>query len=344
MIKAMSIETVSSAAVKDLFETCNALGVINEQNLNAIAIDSKRLNDPTLRFPENQLIDLWQLISKKTKRQNIGLLIGQTINPAAKGLLSSWVSQAESLSEALEIFRTHIALMNPSEHWDIEITKETCKLKFSLDENKAYPSIAVERSMSALVSWGRFLSGNEFPLIDACFKFPCPNHHKDFITIFGESVHFDMSENSLEFNSRLLNLPIANENQYLKALIGDKSKELLKELTKDYFFTLRTKKAIEEILLRKGPISIDLVCAELAISRQTLYRKLKKEGCNYKSLSEEYKKSESLKLLQLDSENITSISLRLGFKDTSSFYKAFRRWFGMSPKSYVRDLPNSFER
>lgn len=335
---ATKIQTVSNTAVKDLLDTCKTLGVLTEKDLLTLGIESSTLEDPTLRFPEPKLIALWQHIAENQKHPDIGLLIGQTINPAAKGLLSSWVSQADSIGEALDIFRKHISLMNPSEHWDINDNNDICTLRFTLNQNKAYPTIAIERSMAALVSWGRVLSGHDFPLLEANFEFSSPQYSSSFIPIFGDMISFNMTENSLKFNSKMLRLPIANANQYLKTLIGDKAKDVLQTLTKDYSFSTKTKNAIGEVLSTKGAISIEAVCATLAVSRQTLYRKLKDEGCDYKSLSENYKKTEALRLLQLESANITSISLSLGFKDSSSFYKAFKRWFGISPKAYIKSI------
>jgi len=338
MTKSISLETVSNTAVLDLLETCSTLGLIDENVLDSLGIQRSTLNDPALRFSENKLIELWNWIAKNSTLPEVGLLIGQTVNPSAKGLLASWVSQTESIGEALEVFRTNITLMNPSEHWDIQVHDRLCTLQFSIRKDKAYPSIAIERSMSAMLAWGRLLSGHKFPLVEAHFSFPATQYPEHFISIFGNKTTFERSENCLIFDSQFLKLPILNGNQFLKSLIEDKAKSALQALTNDYSVTSKTKIAIEKILLSKSAISIDAVCNELATSRQTLYRKLKEEGCDYKSLSEEYKKAEALKLLQTESENITSISLRLGYKETSSFYKAFKRWFGMSPKSYLRSL------
>ena len=338
MSKPVLVETVSNTAVLDLLESCSAFGLIDESALISLGIHRSTLNDPALRFSENKLIELWNWIAENSSLPYVGLLIGQTINPSAKGLLASWVSQTESIGEALEIFRSNISLMNPSECWDIQEHDGLCTLQFSLRKDKDYPSIATERSMSAMISWGRVLSAHKFPLIEARFSFPATSYPEHFVSIFGEKMIFDTPENCLIFDSQLLKLPIINGNQFLKSLIEDKAKAALQDLTNDYSVTSKTKIAIEKILLRKGAISIDAVCDELATSRQTLYRKLKEEGCDYKSLSDDYKKAEALKLLQSQSENITSISLRLGYKDTSSFYKAFKRWFNMTPKSYLRSL------
>jgi len=338
MTNAISVDTVSNTAVLDLLETCSNLGLIDENGLDSLGIHRNTLKDPALRFSENKLIELWHWLAANSTLPNVGLLIGQTINPSAKGLLASWVSQTESIGEALEIFRSNISLMNPSERWEIQEHDGLCTLLFSLRKDKTYPAIAIERSMSAMISWGRVLSAHTFPLIEARFSFPAPHYHEHFVSIFGNKTKFDSAENCLIFDSQLLKLPTINGNQYLKSLIEEKAKATLQALTKDYSLTSRTKLAIENILLKKGTISIDAVCDALAISRQSLYRKLKEEGYDYKTLSDEYKKAEALKLLQTEKENITSISLRLGYKDTSSFYKAFKRWYGLSPKAYLNSL------
>lgn len=338
MNQARPIKTVSNTAVKDLLETCEALDAIAEESFLAIGIDHNMLADPALRFPESKLVELWHKIEEQSNCPHIGLVIGTTINPGAKGILSSWVSQAESIAEALDIFRQHISLMNPSEKWCMQNDETVCTLKFSFNGHKAYPSIATERSMAALVSWGRALSGHAFPIIEACFDFTCPLYEEKFTSIFGHNIYFNMPENSLKFDSEMLQLPLANGNHYLKSLMGGKAKALLHRLGEDHSFSLKTKNAIRKIHSQKGMINVDAVCSELGISRQTLYRKLKEEGRSYKSLSEDFKKAESLKLLQKESVNITSISLHLGFKDSSSFYKAFKRWFGVTPNAYLRSL------
>jgi len=42
-----------------------------------------------------------------------------------------------------------------------------------------------------------------------------------------------------------------------------------------------------------------------------------------------------LLLLQSDRLNVTSAALSLGYKDSSSFTKAFKRWYGVTPKQYL---------
>ena len=333
-----SLETVSSAAVFDLLDTCIAMKLIGEHDLKELDINRATLGDPSQRLPEKKLITLWNLIAQNAAQPNIGLLIGQTINPSAKGLLASWVSQTGSIGEALEVFSTNICLMNPSEHWEITLQNDQCVLNFNLNADKLYPSIAIERSMSAMITWGRVLSAHPLPVTEVHFTFSAPIYADQFPAIFGTSITFSSNRNSISFDQTFLTLPISSGNHFLKSLLEDKAKETIQTLAHSGSMTAKTTVAIKKILLEKNTLSIDEVCAELAVSRQTLYRKLKDEGADYKTLSDDYRKSEALKLLQAETVNITGIGLRLGYKDTSSFYKAFKRWFGMSPKTYLSHI------
>lgn len=67
------IETVSNTTVKDLLDTCMALGVLTEKDLCALGIEPTTLEDPALRFPEHKLIALWQRIAENPKHPDIGL-------------------------------------------------------------------------------------------------------------------------------------------------------------------------------------------------------------------------------------------------------------------------------
>ena len=106
----------------------------------------------------------------------------------------------------------------------------------------------------------------------------------------------------------------------------------MSERVESLLSTLKTKPSIvvtiQQLIQQDipGHSQIDAVCACLHMSRTTLYRKLKAQGTSY---------SEILNQVRMDyvaktgGENISAevLSERLGFTDTSAFYKANKRWF-----------------
>jgi AraC-like DNA-binding protein len=335
--RGLAMPTVSSASVRDLLETCERLSLIEPSVLRDLNNQLPSLNDPALRIAEHDLIDLWQTIERKTMAKDAGLIIGMQINPATKGVLASWVSQCATINEALKVFLDNIVLMNPSERWTLEESNSRCILSFDIAAQKGYPIMAIERSMSAMVAWGRSLSGTSLPMQQASFSFSKPTYFPKYASIFGHDIAFNAPSNSVSFDSAILNQPVTSANPLLKSMIETKASALIRTLDTHRPVSSKVKQLIAASLPHKVP-GTEQVSATMAMSRQTLYRRLKQEGTDYKTLLDEVRKEKAAQLLKQGNENILSIGLSLGFKEPSSFYKAFKRWYGVSVKEYLAEF------
>lgn len=325
------LNSVSSTGVLDLIETCRRHGLIDEAELASLDIDRSTLEDSTARLPEPSLIALWHHLARQTKCPHIGLLVGQTINPSAKGILASWVSQANTLGEALTIFIDHIALMNPSEIWSCHIDNGMCELVFRFRSQVDYPAIAIERSLSAMLTWGRALSGKEFGVQEAQFRFGKPRYANMYYPIFGKHITFNAEQNLIRFDASILSSPVSSRNPFLKKMVAEQALSDLKDLRAQAGIRGRIKNAVINSMNGGAVLNNEEICQALNISRQTLYRALKKEGTTYKEIIEELRQEEAMRLLAQQDLSLEAISLQLGFQNSSSFYKACQRWFGKRP-------------
>lgn len=336
------MNTVSNAAIKDLVDTCLDLDELSESELAALEVYPSTLQDPQLRCSEQLLINIWTWLDQHASQKDLGLQIGGVINGSAKGLLASWVSQANTLGEALAIFRENISLMNPSESW--QVTRDAVQgndysvLTFNLDNKKGYPVMAIERSLSAMVTWGRALCGQRFEVERASFSFSKPSYWQNFEPLFGRNLDFGAEHNQLVIKRQVLELPVVSRNQFLKEMMEKAASKTL--LSLDNHISLKEKviREISSAWASDAEISAQRICSALSLSRQTLFRKLKVEGYDFKTLADDFKKERALELLQDRGNNITSVGLRLGYQDSSSFTKAFKRWYGITPTVYLNRL------
>lgn len=76
----------------------------------------------------------------------------------------------------------------------------------------------------------------------------------------------------------------------------------------------------------------------LNTSERTLQRRLKEEKTTYKSLLDQWIKSETCRLLAEPSLSVESVGLMVGYSDVSNFRYACRRLFGMSPQAFREQL------
>ncbi|MEZ8826139.1 AraC family transcriptional regulator ligand-binding domain-containing protein [Vibrio amylolyticus] len=328
--------SVSIASILDVVAVCSNLPPRAINKLQALNLDNPHQTLPLTRVSESTLIELWRLIEKFHPSPYIGLIIGQKITPESKGVLASWVSQSETIGEALCTFQKNIVLMNPSERWSIVNNGTYCTLMLTTDPEKKYPQPAIERSMSAMVAWARMLSAHPFPIERSEFRFSQPNYKNKFEAIFGSKVIFNSKENQLTFRADLLELPIPSSSRYIKEMMEENANRTLRSLNDANDIKTQVTQIVSDTLLNGNVVNIDVIASKLNTSRQTLYRKLEKENTTYKSIVDDVRKKKVIASMRTSHPpSITEISYSVGFKDTSSFYKAFKRWFNTTPKEYL---------
>ncbi|MGY6037139.1 helix-turn-helix domain-containing protein [Aeromonas sp. AE23HZ002T15] len=76
------------------------------------------------------------------------------------------------------------------------------------------------------------------------------------------------------------------------------------------------------------------VCEALRLTRWTLHRHLREEGCHFSALLEQVRREEACRLLQDPSLRLQEVGGRLGFASQSSFTRFFKEAFAQSPSQY----------
>lgn len=328
--------TVSAVAVLDLHELLLVRGAATEAEMEAAGLDRETLVDRSSaalpvqeqRLHESRLLALWQIAARSKDVPHIGLLVGQAYNPSTRGVLASWLFQCNHLGEALQVFQNHIALMNPSESWTASETKDSLLLAFSFAPDKNYPRAAIERSMSALLRWTKEMTGA--PIVpSACeFAFSRPSYPELYSEVFGENVRFECERNCIHLPREFLHRPIHSANAYLKQILEERALQTFQQLDVTSELSGKVRQRIQSEL-HLG-LRIDRICESLHVSRPTLYRRLKREGTCFTELVETVRKDMAYKQIR-QGLPVASVSDGLGFKDVSTFHRAFRRWFNQSP-------------
>lgn len=139
-------------------------------------------------------------------------------------------------------------------------------------------------------------------------------------------------------------------NPYQKAeLFRHALREFEREHQKfsDYLALYEELKSILQQCLLQRHVSQEDVAESLGISVRNLQRRLKALGTNYQSLLDEARKALALRLLQDEATPLYEVSFMVGYNEPSAFYKAFKRWAGMTPGDYrlalsqpVTELPS----
>lgn len=80
-----------------------------------------------------------------------------------------------------------------------------------------------------------------------------------------------------------------------------------------------------------GQVTADQIARALALSKRSLQRRLSEEGESFKHILEDTRRAMALNFLQNSDMSVHEIALLLGFRDPTSFFRAFRSWTGRTP-------------
>ena len=89
-----------------------------------------------------------------------------------------------------------------------------------------------------------------------------------------------------------------------------------------------------DALLHGGYPSIEDFAGLLGFSPRTLQRLLREQGVSYSDLVERCRRQTACEALRFTQGSIRDIAASLGYRDVSSFSRAFRRWTGTAPRTW----------
>ena len=138
---------------------------------------------------------------------------------------------------------------------------------------------------------------------------------------------------SLAFLAEDADLPLVTRSASLWQALEPKFLEQLEDRSGTATMSGRIKKALVEAL-PGGTTSIEDMAKRLHVSKRSLQRRLSEEGTSFQQLLNETRFKMSERYLRDSSLSIPEISFLLGFRDTSSFFRAFHGWTGSTPGDF----------
>lgn len=114
------------------------------------------------------------------------------------------------------------------------------------------------------------------------------------------------------------------------------------ETSREESFLEKTERLIKENL--QGDFDVSAIAQLLQISRRTFERRLADEGTSYRKVLDGIRSALALEYLQAQKLPLAEAAYLLGFQESNSFGRAFKRWFGTTPANYARGSRTTMRR
>jgi len=161
-----------------------------------------------------------------------------------------------------------------------------------------------------------------------------PEHRDEYEWVFQATVVFESERNALVYEAAWWEQRISGGSPYVSRILGAHADRLLSDLEQSKSIRGRVERALTE-RLHGGQTGMEVIAAELGLSRQTLFRRLKAAGVTYTEVLDELRRDLACRFLLDEGLSVKETAYSVGFSEPAPFSRAFKRWTGLSPRAYV---------
>jgi AraC-like DNA-binding protein len=329
----MSERTVSAAWVRGMAEKFESAGLDAASLFAAAGLDLAQLNIPDARFATEKISVLWDLAFERSGNRWIGLDLGTEARAASFDIVAYVMMSCPNLLNGLERFVRYLHIISDATSIVLQPVEQGYELKFDIHGgDHPMPRQRVDFVLLMFLTFCRWVAGREFQPVVVEIALPAPDMLERYTAAFRCPLKFDAPAHRLLFSLQDMTFPLPSSNQALADLHERFAGEYLLRLENN-----RVSHKAREIIVRKLPDGEPMrgdIAKELCMSERTLQRRLQEEGTSFHQLVDVTRQELSKQYLTRDKLTLGEAAYLVGFSEQSTFCRAFKRWFQMSPTEY----------
>lgn len=307
--------------------------------LMGTGLDKRALDDPDVRVSSLQFLTVARNAVRQGCVSDAGLRVGLRYHASCYGMLGYAVLCSATLRQAFDTTMRYYRLGSSmlDNEW-VEGSDTAIWVVPNLDE-LSLPDLSPELyqfvrdlSMAACLTVFKSVMGAWCIPLRAGFTGPAPSHADKLARAFECPLEFDQRRNELHYPLAWLELAPQLANPITAAQVSSTCARMLDEFRWQSGITRRV---YHELTCTPGRFpEIEAVAATLCMTSRTLRRKLDAEGTSYTDLLDNVRHALAMDYLSTSMLGTDDIAAALGFSDSASFRRAFRRWTGKSPTDF----------
>jgi AraC-like DNA-binding protein len=325
--------TVLTRVPLNLLEQAARLGADRRLLMAKSGISPQELKDPDGRVPSVKIWWLWQELIRQVPDPALGIRLGEThYSPSLFGLVGYTLHFSRTLEEALHRLARYSRIVAETINLDLEARDGRCRVSLQTDPQFELLHRPIDARLAAILRNMRTLSGKPVAPLAVDLPYPRLQNAAEHRRFFQAPLHFRAPQAALIFRQEHLRLPIVHSDETLVSYLDRLATQQLKTLGADTMSERVGRMLWFE--LNGGMPSERRIGDLLGVSPRSLQRQLRSEGKPFRSLLDDFRREMAVRLLSVKNLSIHEIAFLLGYTDSSSFHRAFRRWYRASPREF----------
>jgi len=303
--------------------------VLSKADLTAAEVD-----DPAARLEVRTQIRILQLAADELDDDLLGFHLARSFDLRAIGLLYYVMSSSGAVVEALRNAERYSRIVNEGVRLHVRTDGNIVIGVDYVNVNRRSDRHQIEFWLTTLVRICRELTQTR--LAPLAFKVTHPNNvvPEEYRAFLGTDAHFDADADEITFPKMMAGLPVIGADNYLNTLLKRYADEALARRPPAGSSVRHDVERVILPLLPHGKATLSEVARRIGLSSRTLSRLLCAEDTTFIGILDELKIALARRYLGDRDLPISEIAWLLGYRETSSFTHAFRRWTGVTPRQF----------
>lgn len=333
----MTLEaTVSIGWVNTVIGAAERLSVTADQLLAAAGIPHSACE--LERWPIDDITRLWHAAKRCTGDPGFGLKVGAEFSPMSISGVGFALQSAATLREAIVMVQRFQRLISDGGRFQVVAGNAATWLVYHPRQGRlAFSPHQIEAVLASVVGFGSWVTGTRMQPARVQFSQPRLGPLAGYQTVFNCPVEFEQAFSGVLIDNSVLDQPLPQADPQLAQVHERYTTARLAALSIN---SASVPEIRRWLTARIGPVLPRRADAAeaLGISERSLARRLREQGKTFDGLVDDVRREKALQAVADSTSSLPEIAEALGFAEVSTFYRAFRRWTGMPPVRWRKQV------
>ena len=326
---------IAPVFVFGLLSGLKGTGVDLDGYLRQVGVDPKALRSPGYQgITPTQYAALFYALMNDLKDECLGLF-SRPFKPGSFALTAREGLSAPDLRRALKRMSTALNLLQDDIVFSLQVNGQEAGLQMlSADPHRGTPVFAQETMVRVIWRLAAWLLNSPLTIRHFDFAYDEPSDHDMYQFVFPAPRRYGQSAFGFWFDASELQTPVSRDEPALRTFLTDAYTQII---SPPRHFGLTGQK-VRNCLMRSYPrwLSLEEVADQLHTSASSLQRHLTAEHTSLQWLKDDLRRDLAISRLSSSNVSLVQLASELGFSDSPTFQRAFKRWTGQPCGAYRR--------
>lgn len=330
------MHSIPAKSVAKILDLAAQRGVDATLACSEADIDPHAIDEVDRRIPFASVVRLYESCARLSGDASFGLHVGELSHPTMFDLVGYLVIHSPTVGVALRRLERYQRVWTTGSLLTVSVDGGRAQIEYRYDitdPGREGRRQDCEATLAIVAAGLRTLVASTWRPDEVTFEHESPADTSEHARLFRCPTLFGRASNTLIFDAAVLAQPIQHADPALSAILDRHARTLLEAAPADSDFVARVRTVIVPALPGGEP-DLMTVARRLHTSTRTLQRRLHSERTSLRQVVDDVRQELARRYLEQPDLTIADVVSLLGYADQGTFYRAFRKWTGLTPGAF----------